>query len=196
MRAAADRCLYDTANLSLLLAALPGDALARPCGTSGWTVGQTIAHLVGMVAADAEAIERFVAGETPPQPTETADASWSAEDLAAAIPRARNRMLAALERVKFAHAARLYGERKLADTVLAWGEHSMEHALDFTDAVPELCDDPMVLNWVLWQTPGAAPGLVERQARLYERVKDRLMMQTEEGSNRKRNLAKRLVKKR
>ena len=73
---------------------------------------------------------------------------------------------------------------------------SMEHALDLTDAVLELRDDPMVLNWVLWQTPGAAPGLAERQARLYEQVKDRLLVQTEDSSNRKRNMAKRLVKKR
>ena len=196
MRAAADRCLYDTASLSLLVEALPGGALSRPCGEGGWTVGQTLLHLIEMVADDAEAIERFVAGEPRRQRSPLSSAIPSTEDLVAAIPRARNRMVAALERIKFSHGEQLYGDRKLTATVLAWAEHYGEHNLDLVDAVPELCEDPMVLNWVLWQTPGATPELIERQARLYERVKDRLIAQTEEGSNRKRNLAKRLVKKR
>jgi hypothetical protein len=201
LRAAADRVWYDDANVLLIASVLPPGGLERRSAVSGWSVRQLIAHLSERQLAIGVSVERFLAGleqstggfarcEPPPAGTESLD------ELLGALRTSRNRLFAVLEQVKFAKGQLPLGGAPAVDTVFAWAQHAAGHALDFTDALPELHDNPMVLNWLFWPVYPEGSELAKRQLTLFDAVKDRLVAHTEEGSNRKRNLAKRLVKKR
>ena len=198
MRAAADRVWFDTANVIMVAGLLPPGGAAVIVPATGWSVAELISHLALTQDRQAEAIEGAITGQPLAALFECAALPPATDSLAEALVAllaSRDRMFAALERVKLGPGGQPSGGRGLTETALAWTEHYADHALDFTDAVPALRDDALVLNWVLWERKSTSPATRARQDALFELVKDRLAQPPEEESNRKRNLAKRLVRK-
>jgi uncharacterized damage-inducible protein DinB len=182
VRAVADRFIMDAANLKYLATRIPKGGLERPVEAVGWTVRQTIGHLVAWQERYARMIDDLLA-DTP-----TAAGFDSDEFNAAAAEQARStplpdllgrldlataRLLALFEGMPPGTEDREVAGHRLADLLRPWSEHIAEHGIDLLDALPEVRFDPMILNWILYAVYSGDARRLERQVSLMADVRER-----------------------
>ncbi len=191
VRAVADRFIFDTANVRYIAAALPPGGLERVIPSSGWTVRQLIHHLGAGTMGTAQALERAIRGEqllpdafTPDEFNRRAaeqSRSMPLSEVLEILDTARDRMLKALEAVPASLLPETFGRHTLLEQITNWSFHYVEHGLDFADALPELRQDPMVLNWLLYADYSDDAERAARQARLLGEVRASVAAPVERG---------------
>ncbi len=182
-RAAADRFIFDVANVRTVVACLPPDALEACVLATGWTARQTLAHLAETQGWYARALLRVLSGEPLRTGEETADrnraqlklhASTQSEELLARYAAGRDLTIRTLRWFTSNPALADLDGTRLGTVVAAWTGHASAHALDFLEAAPDLLDDSFVLNWALVpQGEPTAPWL-ERRALLIGEAERRI----------------------
>ena len=182
-RAAADKLIFDCANIAYIASLFDRKALDRPVERLGLSVRQVFGHLALHLEWEADALPRLQAGE----PGEGGPVEWDALnaefarktkdtpllELLETISRGRDRLIAGLLKLDQAALDRkVAGETTLADIVESWLTHIEEHALDLLDVEPALRRDPLVLDWILYADFPDRPDLNERLDRLFEEVRE------------------------
>ncbi len=182
-RAIADRFMFDTGNLKYLATQLPKGALDRAVPGPGWTVRQGLAHLADGQDGYAVILEGLQRGEAPSaelfDPT-AHNAEVAATNRETPLPRileafdaSIRRLVAALVQVDEAASQAKVGLYDLPDVLHAWSNHASRHGMEMLDVLPELRDDAMMLNWLLYEDFSDSPEHLERQQRLYDEVRER-----------------------
>lgn len=161
LRAAADRLIHNGGLLAYVTAHASELGLDRTVEATGLTVRQTIGHIVAWTERDADAMDGIV----PDNETTDRDAfnrqvaerekDADAADLLRRYGRARDRLIAAFERIPPELANRPAGPGTLAQVVNIWTAHPGPHALDFAEALPEIAFDALLLEWALHAIPAS-----------------------------------------
>ncbi|MBA4179318.1 MAG: hypothetical protein C0506_01905 [Anaerolinea sp.] len=179
-RATADRFVFDTGNLKYLAMHLPKGALERTVPGAGWTVRQMLAHLAEAQEGYAEILEGLQQG-VPPDPSRFDPTAHNAQVAArhheTPLPEIVNvfdvsvrRLVAALGCVDEAASRAKIGLFGLPDVLRAWSNHAAGHGMEMLDVLPELRDDPMLLNWLLYEDFSQEPEHLASQRRLMQEV--------------------------
>jgi hypothetical protein len=183
LRAAADRIWYDTASL-IYIASLVDDALLeRRCAATGWTAGETIAHIADTLERCGETLERVISGEAPGATAGTdadrsrKNASTSLASVLSRLRRGRDRAMCAIADLPREPGLLIAGGQPVAEFVRDQAEHCGAHSLDFLEAVPELGQEVMVLNWALHQQPEDNPSWAARRTAIIDDVRKWLAQQ-------------------
>jgi hypothetical protein len=187
LRAAADRVLFDVANLKYAVDVLDGELDAR-CPATGWTVRQTLAHLPDWLAFHASAVERWLANEPlvpegweiDAQNAEMVDRHTGTTGAAIVLDlqAARDRLIRVYERVTVARAAEPIPTARGETTVVALAEgatrHTIGHVLDLLEASPRLRSDLFLLNWALWDVVLTDADWMARRQHIVDDVQEQL----------------------
>ncbi|MEX2081076.1 MAG: hypothetical protein WEC33_05625, partial [Dehalococcoidia bacterium] len=139
LRAAADRLTWEGALMDHLVASLPADSGERLCPRLAWTVDQVLAHLAAGHAHAATALGSLLAGASPAPLSPR-------EELAAARDRLHD-LLVSIQSLGVPG-----GEQGAAigEALARSAGHYSEHTWDILEAVPELANDPLLCNWLLF----------------------------------------------
>lgn len=182
-RATADRFMFDTGNLKYFAMQLPKGGLERIATPTGWSVRQTLAHLADAQGGYAEVIEGLHHGVTPAP--ETFDPTVHNAEVAAShretpLPEiialfdsSIRWLVAALLGMDEAVSGAAVGVHTLQDALRSWSNHAAGHGMEMLDVVPELRDDALLLNWLLYENFADAPGHLESQRRLLEELREK-----------------------
>ena len=181
VRAVADRFILDAANLKYVASVIPMGGLDRPLVALGWTVRQTIGHVVASqerysrtiadLLADAVATASFDVDEFNAGAAEQTR-STPLPDLLGRLDLATARLLALFEQMPSGVEEREVGGHSLADLLGPWSEHVAEHGIDVVDALPEVRYDPMILNWILYADYSGDERRFQCQVRLMADVRE------------------------
>lgn len=182
-RAAADKLIFDCANIAYIASLFDRKALERPVERLGWSVRQVFGHIALQLDWAADAVPKLLAAD----PNERGAVDWDAlnaefarkaegmslVEILETMARGRDRLIAQLLALSEADLNRkVLGETTLVDIIESWLPHMEEHALDLLDAEPALRRDPMVLGWILYADFPGRPDLNERVDQLYEEVRE------------------------
>lgn len=181
-RATADRLMFDTGNLKYLATQLPKGALERTVSGPGWTVRQVLAHLADAQQGYAEMLEWLQDGPRP-EPSRfdpvTHNADIVAKHRETPLPQIISLFDSSIRRlvpafVVIDESASQLGASPhgLPDVLRVWARHAAGHAMEMLDVLPELRDDPMLLNWLLYEDFSEEPEHLASQQRLMEEVQD------------------------
>lgn len=192
-RAIADRLMFDTGNLKYLAAVLPSGALERTALAAGWTVRQMLAHLADAQDGYAEILEGLRKGVAPGparfDPT-LHNAGVAVRNQSTRLPviieqfdSSLCRLVAELMLVDEAASRLRIGLYELPDVLRAWSNHAAGHGMEMLDALPELRDDHMLLNWLLYEDFSEDPVHLESQQRLLQEIRDRYGSDDEEDED-------------
>ena len=189
VRAAADRFMMDCANLRYLIAGVPADALEREITPLGWTLRQTIGHVVATQERYADTVARFNTHESEGGAFDLAaiNAAVAEATRATPLPELMMRLDKSLITL-FAGLAQLPEDDTdaslawLVKAVTQWSSHISDHAIDFVDAVPEVRMDPMVLNWVLYTDYHGDDRRTAAQVALLNEVRESLDAEDDDES--------------
>lgn len=158
LRAIADRFIYEQATLKHITALAPEEALRRPVGGLEWNVGQLLGHLGSSMGTYAEVVRKWLVGEPAldgfepdAMNAETAArfAAASRLDVTRELGTGLVNLFAALSAVPDDRLVEPLGRGTALETLEAFGEHCLRHAIALVDALPEVRMDPLVLNWLL-----------------------------------------------
>lgn len=181
LRAIADRFIMDTANLKYLASGVPRGGLERPVEPLGWSVRQTIGHLVVWQEAYLDGLPALMRGDQlePGFDIDAFNAKGAEQttatplpDLLARVDLALVRLLSLLESAPAGFEDARVGSARVGDLLRGWSTHLAEHSIDLVDALPELRFDPMILNWVLYADYGEDGRRLDRQQTLLADVRD------------------------
>ncbi|MGE5595470.1 MAG: DinB family protein [Hyphomicrobiales bacterium] len=190
-RAAADKVIYDAANLRYIAENAGKKGLEKRAPATGWTVRQTIGHLAFALHSYADSLP-VLTGVEPGNPGGFDVAAFNAETAARTekmpLPRILEELADGRDRCIDAFLALAEGDldrpaggaQTVRDLLRIWQCHFETHALDLLDAMPVFEQDPMVLNWVLHADFSAQPGLLERRQQLAARVREWLLEHQED----------------
>ena len=162
LRAAADRFIYDIAALRTVADLLEDAEFAAVCPATGATVAATFGLLLQHYDAAVATIASPPAG-APQLPVVPVDPEELDELLVSAI-------------CNIVHALTALSARPpqpvVIDAAVSLSSIGANHALDFLEAVPELAQDPLLLNWAIFPVPGEPAGLHERRLALIKRARE------------------------
>jgi len=184
IQAVADRLQYEHATVQHILALAPDEALGRNVAEHDWSVRQLMAHLAESQVFMAGALTRWVAGEPPVEEGWAGPDAMNAENAAlhADIDREalsellRTSFLTLYRAVVALPEERLddaFGPSDLRGIVTGNLDHCLSHAPGLVDSLPEVCMDPLVLNWLLYAEFPADEGR-EWQRALLARVREEM----------------------
>lgn len=192
-RATADRFMFDTGNLKYLATQLPDGALDRVVPGSGWTIRQMLAHLAVAQDGYAEILEGLRNG-VPPDPSRFDPTAHNAETAAkhrttllpgiiSLFDSSVRRLVAALVLVDEKASQAKVGLFDLPDVLHAWSNHAAGHGMEMLDVLPELRDDPMLLNWLLYEDFSDDPAHQASQQRLLDELQERYANEDDEDGD-------------
>ena len=164
---------------------MPVDAADRLVAPLGWTVRQTIGHIVAAYERFAYYISRAVEGEAvdadalDPDELNAAAVAESCDTplqaLLARIDLSTTSLIALYRGFREATNLTASQEAEVVDVITESAEHMSHHAIDLVDAVPELRTDPMVLNWVLYVDYSGDERRSAAQMTLLKEVRDAIL---------------------
>lgn len=192
-RATADRFMFDTGNLKYLASQLPDGGLDRIVPGAGWTIRQMLAHLAAAQDGYAEILDGLQRGVAP-DPSRFDPTAHNAETAAkhSATPLAQlvslfdssvRRLVAALVLVDEAASKARVGLFDLPDVLHAWSNHAAGHGMEMLDVLPELRDDHMLLNWLLYEDFSDNPAHQASQQRLLEELREKYEAEGEDDDD-------------
>jgi hypothetical protein len=158
VRAAADRFIYDCANVKHIITSLPPEALDRAVPGSGWNGRQIAAHIAASQVEYAAILERWLAGrraidddfdlDAINRQTAEAHRSTSVTALCVALDESLVRLIPQLERIDDDAMARPIGRYRTGGVMRVWAAHAREHGRELLALAPGLEDDPLVASWL------------------------------------------------
>ena len=157
-RAAADRLLFETANLRYVVTTLPKGGLDEPIAGGDWNPRQLLAHVSAYLDLQGSIIERVLKGEAPlPEGfrmEEFHDRTPENDgaplpDLLDRLSAARDRLATSLADVTDEHLATQFRTATIAAAIERWPRHVAAHGLEIVSTHEEFHVDPFVLNWLL-----------------------------------------------
>ncbi|MFN0097019.1 MAG: hypothetical protein ACKVVT_19845 [Dehalococcoidia bacterium] len=155
VRAALDRLILDTAHLLDLLDVMDVSALDAVSPVTKRSIRATIAAIA---AEQASFAAELVPGSS------LAPEQDSAEGLAQSLQASRWALF---------HAAQRPGAAMDLTALEAAATLAAARVLDFAEACPELLDDPLTLDWILFQGPPGDPSWQARRKAVVELAKAR-----------------------
>jgi hypothetical protein len=67
----------------------------------------------------------------------------------------------------------------LSHVLAAWSKHAAGHVMEMMETLPELRDDHMILNWLLYEDFSEQPAHRDLQQRLLQEVRERYAQEEE-----------------
>jgi hypothetical protein len=183
--AAADLLMMDSANLRYATERMPADAADRLVAPLGWTVRETIGHIVLANERFAYHIVQRLRG-IPFSGVADEAAEVNAEavartndipvrDLLARLDISATSLIAAYKALPDQASGSKEASKAMQNAVAEDAAHMSHHAIDLVDAVPELRTDPMVLNWVLYVDYTGDERRSAAQMTLLKEVRDAIL---------------------
>ena len=182
-RAVADRFMFDTGNLKYLAATATPQDLDRITQPSGWTVRQVLAHLAASQTRHAGLIAAILADEEIPgsafQPDAENDAvaadnrATPIADLIDSFDTAIRALVAATLRIDERAEQKRAGDLEVGHLLLVWSGHAAGHAMEMVEELPFHRDDPMILNWLLYEDFTDEPLHLASQQKLLKEIRDK-----------------------
>jgi hypothetical protein len=180
VRAIADSLILDTANIKYIAVNLPKRGLDRRVPGSPRNVRELLAHLAAAMARDAEAWRCLARGRPAPGAGQGAPADEQPgarkpklAELVAGLDGALLACVAALEDLGGTPAGTTPKREVTLALLRERSLHLVRHGLELADAIPELREDAMVLNWLLYADFSGDPNAAKHQLRLFEEVRAR-----------------------
>lgn len=178
LRAAADKLIFDLANVKVVATALPKGALDRRVEATGRTLRETFAEIAARQYAQAEGTASYFAGRQLDAAGLEDEPAYQRErkrlghkpalkDVFSSLEQSRDRLIRAYE-------AAAPPDEALSAELRRQAHHIEPHAIDFAEAAPEIRLEPMLLTWALEADFGDDAALSARQLRLYEAVRAEL----------------------
>ncbi|MCA9830863.1 MAG: hypothetical protein R3B97_00145 [Dehalococcoidia bacterium] len=162
LRAAADRFIYDIAALRTVADLLEDAEFDAICPATGATVAATFGLLLHHYDGAVATISQPAAGAS-----ELPIAHVGPEEVDELLASAICDIVQALTAPSAAAA-----QPGVVDAVVSSSSIGANHALDFLEAVPELAQDSLLLNWAIFPVPGEPAGLHERRLALIKRARE------------------------
>ncbi|MBI2765359.1 MAG: hypothetical protein HYX53_05520 [Chloroflexi bacterium] len=182
LRAAADKLIFDTANIQHVVKHLPRKAADRTVEATGLTLRETFALISARQEWYARSVDQHLRGKHLAAGDGAGEQEYllkkrrqyekpPLKDALRALSDARDRLIAAFERAGDDAASDDPGSIWSPAALLAQAHHMEPHALDIAETVPELRGDPLLLNWAFNPDYRDRPDLHERQQRLFAIVR-------------------------